>query len=473
MIAARAAAAAVDTDDAFFDELHCVEFGHLSLRGEAYLDSAGAALCAESQIRAHDELLRTRLFGNPHSDHGPSRASTAAIDAARRRLLGWFGVDETTHAAIFTANASAAIRLVAESYPFGAGRGLVLSADNHNSVNGVREPARRAGAAIRILPLDAELRLVEPEARLRELAAARPALFAFPAQSNFSGVRHPLELVALARRLGFDTLLDAAAFVPGARLDLAACSADFTAISFYKMFGFPTGVGALVARRDALARLERPWFAGGTVLFAASGADRHRLRPGAEGFEDGTANFLGIAALDAGFDLLERVGLDRLGRRLARLTAEFLGGLDELHHPDGSPRARVYGARHGARGATVAFNLLDRDGRELPYEAVEARASESGVCLRGGCFCNPGAAEAAFGLDPIAVAESLDALGADFEPARFRARLGAPVGALRASFGLATRRSDLRRALEVIASFAAPSSLRMRLPGLAPMASQV
>jgi hypothetical protein len=32
--------------------------------------------------------------------------------------------------------------------------------------------------------------------------------------------------------------------------------------------GWPTGVGALLARREALARLERPWFSGGTVVAA-------------------------------------------------------------------------------------------------------------------------------------------------------------------------------------------------------------
>lgn len=37
------------------------------------------------------------------------------------------------------------------------------------------------------------------------------------------------------------------------------------AVSFYKMFGYPTGIGALVVRESFLELLERPWFAGGTV----------------------------------------------------------------------------------------------------------------------------------------------------------------------------------------------------------------
>jgi len=36
-------------------------------------------------------------------------------------------------------------------------------------------------------------------------------------------------------------------------------------VSFYKMFGYPTGVGALIVKKDFLPLLDRPWFAGGTV----------------------------------------------------------------------------------------------------------------------------------------------------------------------------------------------------------------
>src|SRR5262245_63170317 len=48
---------------------------------------------------------------------------------------------------------------------------------------------------------------------------------------------------------------------------------------FYKMFGYPTGVGCLLVRKSALARLRRPWFAGGTVNFATVGGRRHLLSP--------------------------------------------------------------------------------------------------------------------------------------------------------------------------------------------------
>ena len=148
------------------------------------------------------------------------------------------------------------------------------------------------------LPVRDDLRLDHPEARLAEIGGG--GLFAYPAQSNFSGVQHPLSLVRTAQSLGYHVLLDAAAYLSAYPLSLRACPADFVVLSFYKLFGYPTGLGALVARKDALAALSRPWFSGGTVEYASVSLDRHRLRAMHAAFEDGTPDFLAIAAIEPG-----------------------------------------------------------------------------------------------------------------------------------------------------------------------------
>jgi selenocysteine lyase/cysteine desulfurase len=446
--------AVATSTSSFFDELRDREFSRLDAQHHAYLDYAGSALYGDSQLQAHHALLTEGLFGNPHSDSEPSRASTAVIDTARRMVLRFFDVDESTHDVCFTANTSAAIKLVAEAYPFSPEAGCFLSVDNHNSVNGIREYARRAGARVRYLPLDDDLRLLDAEVLLAEESLHGGGLVAFPAQSNFSGVQHPLDLVTKARALGFDVLLDVAAFVPSHALSLRRCPADFAAMSFYKLFGYPTGVGALIARRDALSRLRRPWFAGGTVTYASVAADTHLLRPRHEAFEDGTANFLAIAALESGFALLDEVGMPRLTAHVAALTHDFLNELRSLRHSNGTPLVRIYGPRDiTARGATVAFNVCDRKGTPIPYSVVETRARRANVSLRGGCFCNPGASEAAFALAPTRIAACFDSLGPAFTPERFADCSNTAVGAVRASIGLANNADDIGRAVEVVASF--------------------
>src|SRR4030095_2620079 len=117
----------------------------------------------------------------------------AAVESTRRDVLRWFNASRD-YVAVFTQNASAALKLVGESYPFAPDGRLLLTADNHNSVNGVRQFALARGAAVEYAGLTfPELRLDRDDvtSRLAGKSGDSPRLFAFPAQSNFSGVKHP------------------------------------------------------------------------------------------------------------------------------------------------------------------------------------------------------------------------------------------------------------------------------------------
>ncbi len=444
------------TVDVDFAELRAREYARLDAADLAYLDYTGAALYSASHVREHHALLADGLFGNPHAAHGASVRSTIEIERARAAVLAFLGVDAGSHVVCFTANTTAAIKLVAEAYPFSRTTPLVLGADNHNSINGLREYARRAQAPITTLPLERHLRFEDASPRLALAAHDGPGLLAFPAQSNFSGVQHPLSLVREARALGFAVLLDAAAYVPTNRLDLRAVPADFVALSFYKLFGYPTGLGVLVATHEGLGRLRRPWFSGGTVDFVSVQQDRHQLRVGIEAFEDGTPNYLGISAVSSGLDSLTSISLDQIHNHVAHHTRTFIAGLSALTHRNGEPLAEIYGpGADMSRGATVAFNIKDRLGRTVPYPLVEQRAREERMSLRGGCFCNPGAAEVAFKFKPDRTARCLDATQHGFSIERFASCMGdrATVGAMRASFGVPTNQRDVCRALELVESF--------------------
>jgi selenocysteine lyase/cysteine desulfurase len=224
-------------------------------------------------------------------------------------------------------------------------------------------------------------------------------LFAYPAQSNFSGVQHPLEWIERAQSRGWDVLLDAAAFTPTNRLDLGRWTPDFVVQSFYKIFGYPTGVGALLARRRALAKLRRPWFAGGTITVASVQGDKYYLARDESAFEDGTVNFLALPAVEIGLDHIESIGIETIHERVRCLTGWLLGHLLTLRHRGGQPLVRLYGpATTAGRGGIVTFNFYDAAGRAIDHRRVEDAATAANISLRTGCFCNPGGGEVALGL---------------------------------------------------------------------------
>jgi hypothetical protein len=229
---------------ALLDRLRATEYSYLDAGGHVYLDYTGAGLPAQAQLAAHAERVGGRCFGNPHSDNPTSAASTEMIERTRLAVLAHFNAPPGEYAVIFTPNATGACRLVAEAYPFGSRTRLVLTWDNHNSVNGIREFAAARGAVTQYVPFcSPELRVADdaigqalaqpapgplrPACRMarsgvapraargwragrqrrlaggvrdadRPVAALPPAaaprrrgLLAYPAQSNFSGVQHP------------------------------------------------------------------------------------------------------------------------------------------------------------------------------------------------------------------------------------------------------------------------------------------
>lgn len=440
-----------------FEALRAREFQRLDRSGHVYLDYTGSGLYAACQLSQESAFLEGHVLGNPHSESPASADATHVVEAARRDVLDFFRADPGEYEVVFTANASASLKLVGESFPFTGGSRFTVLQDNHNSVQGIREYARRAGALVTHLPLTDELR-ADPAFPLPP-AGEGPSLFAFPAQSNFSGVKHPLALIDEAHRAGYSVLLDAAAYVPTNPLDLSVHRPDFVCVSFYKMFGYPTGVGALVARREALGRLHRPWFAGGTVEYVSVQKPAHQLKVGAEAFEDGTLNFLGIAALPAGLGFLREVGMAEVQARVGALTGALLAILGGTAHASGASAVEIYGpATTDGRGGTVAFNVLDREGQVVPYGVVERAASARNISLRGGCFCNPGAAEVAFRMPPDEAAHCFQSMPrGTFTLGRFAACLGqgVPVGAMRASLGIASNEADLERLRDFLQDFAA------------------
>ena len=429
------------------DRLRSTDYARLDRTGHIYLDYTGGGLYAESHVRAHLALLHQEVFGNPHSKNLTSMAMTERVEQARAAILRYFRAAPDEYLCVFTPNATGALRLVGEAYPFAPGGHYALTYDNHNSVNGLREFARARGAQVTYVPLAQPDLRADTAALERALAAGQsgqPRLFAYPAQSNFTGVQHPLEWIAAAQARGWDVLLDVASFVPANRLDLSRWHPDFVDLSFYKMFGYPTGVGCLLMRRDAARKLRRPWYSGGTITFSSVLAEDHYLTPGEASFEDGTVNYLSLPAVELGLRLYEWIGIDVIHTRVMCLTGWLIDQLLALRHSNGRPVVRLYGPPNtDRRGGTVQVNFFDPDGGLIDCYQMEKWANQARISLRAGCHCNPGAREIALGFSRDTLAPCFrDKDTVTFE--QFLRQIeGKTTGALRASLGLATTFADV------------------------------
>ena len=271
------------------------------------------------------------------------------------------------------------------------------------------------------------------------------------------GVQHPLEWIAQAQELGWDVLLDAAAFVPTNRLDLSRWKPDYVPLSFYKMFGYPTGVGALLARRSAMKKLSRSWFAGGTTTVASVRGNKYYPAEAPAAFEDGTLDYLNIPAVEIGLRYIRDISYDLIHERVLSLTGWLLKELNTLKHSNGAPLLKIYGPLNTeARGGTLAINFYNAEGTLIGKHLLEEEANRRGISIRMGFFCNPGAGEVALDI-------SSDELSSCFSRPKYEQRISdldfqhcidpKATGAVRVSVGLMSNFADVQTFIEFAGSF--------------------
>ena len=438
-----------DADEDAVEVLRAREYARLDAQDHVYLDYAGGGLYADSQLREHQALLRNGIFGNPHSNSPTSRLSTGLAEQARRAVLAFFSASPDEYTVVFTANASAALRLVGESYPFTAGSQFLLTADNHNSVNGIREFARSRDADVVYVPLHApdlrhdgteysppsivrrpagtplripgpvELFRRSPSARLGERGAG-PRLGRAPGRVRIRADEQPRP-VAMAPRFRRHLLVQAVRVPDGDRIaDRAPRGARPPATP-------------VVRGRDHRHRFGR-------------GAASHARPTTRSVSRTGRSTYLGLPAIEIGLRHLASVGMPAIHGRAGSMTRLLLEQMSMLRHPDGAPLVRLYGPTDDVdRGGTVAFNLLDRAAASWTSSKVEASAADRRISVRTGCFCNPGASEAARGLTAPEM-ERVFELGRTPSVEDFRRLLpGRALGAVRVSVGIATTQRDISR----------------------------
>ena len=287
-------------------------------------------------------------------------------------------------------------------------------------------------------------------------------LLAFPGESNFSGQQPDLSCLK-SLRSKWRILLDAAKLACSEQLDLTTCVADFVVVSFYKIFGHPTGLGALICRHDAAPLLlprsgatdatGRPlYFAGGSVSSLSAFSDFVVPRPALhQWMERGTQHYQGILVLPSQLQVLRSLGSDAQRHRHAiSLAREAVLRVQKLRHENGRSLVEIFG--QGQRqGPSLALQLRHVDGSVVPYGEVARAAEKRKVLLRTGCHCNPGGCQRYLELKDQDVRHFYSAgkvCGDD------RGLVdGRPTGVVRISFGLYSTMADLDRCIELLLDF--------------------
>jgi molybdenum cofactor sulfurtransferase len=388
------------------------------------LDTSASPPTPTSLISQIATKLTSELYTNPHSTSYSGTRTAEEIDRVRKKvMLDLFGVKgEEGWDLVFTSGTTAGIKLIGECF-FGKeaeGREYVYLDQAHTSLVGVRGYAE-AGGRGKSRAVSSN-NLVNGWAGREESAGDR--LVGIPAQCNASGRRyfhdqlfpHLRNNDRRAPINGARTyyLLDAAAYLSSStRIDLSTMShddaPDYVVFSCYKLYGYPTGIGGLLIKRQSSEVILRgkTYFGGGTVDALAPRSNWAMSRRGVtDVLEDGSVNVHGIIGVGQAEDVYDRLfgSLRDRSRYVKNLLRRLVEGMADIKHDGGQPVIKIYmesqegmrwsqlgkGGEMADQGPIVNFNILHPSGRIIPPSEVDRLACIQNIHLRSGRHCNAG-----------------------------------------------------------------------------------
>lgn len=408
--------------------------------------------------------MQTTLLANPHSDSLNPSASAIIVAKARDEVLKMFNADPVQFEVVFTANATAAIKLVMDSFSgYQKGFDYYYHRNSHTSLVGVRELAIRSRCFASEEETEEWLTGHSNDAYPR--VSDRPTLFAYPAQSNMNGERLPLDWAGRVRHSLHHpdtyTLLDAAALVSTAPLDLSnhVSAPDFVALSFYKIFGFPD-LGCLIIRKASGHVFDhRRYFGGGTTEMITCIDDSWVARKQSSlhvRLEDGTIAIRSILALRCAIKTHYGLfgDLKEVSRHTSWLAQILHKRLSNFQHANSVPVCQIYKAPTSTygdpdtQGATVAFNVRRSDSSWLGCWHVGGLLRDKGIHVRTGNLCNPAGMACALGVDATWLR---NAFTEDFRcNTEIDVLHGVPIGMVRVTLGAMSTLKDIHALVKVI-----------------------
>lgn len=385
-------------------------------RQRTYLDSTATTLMPLPVLRGVQAYLE-RASANSHTPaHRAGRATTDAIEDARRALGELVGWDPRRDVVLLEGNgATGAINFLARALfppelraPLKRARGeqarelaralvraapslrsrmeelldrplVVLSRLEHHSniLPWVEAVGRHHVRVVDTTP-DGRFDLDHYGRILRE-EGQRVRLVAVTGASNVTGVLTPLdEIAARAHAVGAQVMVDAAQLAPHRpmRMHGGGQDLDFVVVSGHKLYA-PGSRGVLIGSLEQTGCACAGDVGGGMVEFVS--LDDYQIKNEITQREEaGTPNIPGTIALGMAALLLQRMDMTRVAEAEEALVAH---ALDRLGSIEG---LRLYGPRDpSTRVGVIALNVVGL------HHAVVARYLDDthAVCVRSGCFC--------------------------------------------------------------------------------------
>ncbi|BBX71096.1 cysteine desulfurase [Mycolicibacterium psychrotolerans] len=352
-----------------------------------YLDHAATTPMRPTAIEAMTAVLST--VGNASSLHGSGRLARRRLEESRETLAHLLGARPSE--VIFTAGGTESDNLAVKGIFWArrdaepARRRIVTTPVEHHAVlDAVEWLVEHEGAEVTWIPVDRD-GVVSPGALRAAIGdPADVALISVMWANNEVGTIMPVaELAQVAAGFGIPMHSDAVQAVGQVPVDFAASGLSAMSVTAHK-FGGPTGVGALLLRRDTAC-----------VPQLHGGGQERDVR-------SGTQDVAGVVAMAAAArDAVET--MDATAARVRTLRDRLIDGvlatIDDVYLNGATGAGRLPGNTH------FTFRGCEGDSLLMLLDAKGIECSTGSACTAG--VAQPSHVLTAMGADPASARGSL------------------------------------------------------------------
>lgn len=297
-----------------------------------YLDNAATTQKPRVVVDAFQELYYT-VNANVHRGvHYLSARATELLEQARERVARFIGAESSKNI-IFTRGTTESLNLIASSFTKAfvkPGSQIIISEmEHHSNIVPWQLEAVRAGAELKIIPIDQDGNLILSE--YEKLFTEKTVLVSVAHVSNVLGTVNPVaELIRIAHSHNVPVVIDGAQSAPHIKIDVQAIDADFFVFSGHKMYG-PTGIGVLYGKRQLLEAM--PPYQGGGEMISRVSFEKTTFNELPYKFEAGTPDYIAAIALARAIDYMEGIGMDAIEQHeheLMQYAMQRLSAIDGI-----------------------------------------------------------------------------------------------------------------------------------------------
>lgn len=342
--------------------------------GEAiiYLDNAATTFPKpESVYLAQDHTSRNCCANPGRGGHYLAHQAAKVVLSARVDLARFFNIRDCAQIS-FTLNATEAINTAL----FGllqTGDRVVTTSMEHNAVARPLHELEQRG--VEVVKVQADSQGHVTLADIQQACNVSTQLVVLNHCSNVTGSVQPIEKIGpWCRQQGILFMVDAAQSAGVFPLDVETMSIDLLAAPGHKSLFGVQGVGFLYVGKSVHLR---PLKYGGTGTFSSQLTQPEQMP---EHLECGTLNTPALAALSAGVQFVEEVGLTAIRLHEQNLINHLRAGLEPLD------AVTLYGPS-ATEGAVLSFNIDQRD----PAEVGFLLDHHYHIAVRVGLHCSPDA----------------------------------------------------------------------------------